>query len=163
MANHPDWKNLIVECFESTEFMALSTYGDAGLWVNPVYFSWDNTFNLYFISQMDCNHVNNIISNSEVVCTIFPTNKPAGNDVFGAYIKGHAKVLENAQEISVADDIYYRRVYSEGEVDEKEADSYRADPAWKYFKILLDGMWYFDTRYFEENRVEVPEYIWRQN
>ena len=161
MSNHPDWKILINECFESTEFMALSTYGDQGLWVNPVYFSWDDKFNLYFISQMDCKHMNNIVSNSEVACAVFPTDKPAVNDVFGVYIKGHAHVADSQEDINMADDIYYGRIYSEDEVDKKEADSYRADPSWKFVKISLEGMWYFDTRYFEENRVEVPDNVWK--
>ena len=34
--------------------MALATHGPEGLWVNPVYFAWDNKFSLYFISQLDC-------------------------------------------------------------------------------------------------------------
>ncbi len=161
MASHPDWNDLITACLNSTEFMALSTYGNQGLWVNPVYFAWDDHYNLYFISQMDCKHMDNIASNPEVACAIFPTNRPAGDDVFGTYIKGKAKLAQTSEEIVIADTIYYERVCSAGESGEKEADTYRADPSWKFVKISLTGMWYFDTRYFNENRVDVPENLWR--
>jgi len=161
MSSHPDWKNLISECFKSTEFMALSTYGVQGLWVNPVYFSWNGKSTLYFISQMDCRHMNNIVSSPEVACAIFPTNNPAGNDVFGAYIKGNAEIVEDKEEMELADSVYYSRIYSEEEADKKETDTYRADPSWKFVKISIVDMSYFDTRYFEETRVEVPETIWK--
>ena len=158
--SHPKWQTLIANCLKSTEFMALSTNGEKGLWVNPVYFSWDESYNFYFISQLDCTHMDNISSNSEVACAIFPTDKPLGNDVFGAYLKGHAHILDKAEDIKIADEIYYGRVYSDNNKISKKSDNYRNDPSWHFVKISLNGLWYFDTRYFDENRVEVPREIW---
>ncbi len=157
---NPEWKGLILQCLNSTEFMALSTYGDDGVWANPVYFSWDKVFNLYFISQLDCTHMNNIASNAEVACTIYPTNRPEGDDVFGLYVKGQAAVLSEKQDIDDADDVYFGRVYTPEQTEQKNRDTYRNNPSWHFVKISLNGLWYFDTRYFDENRVAVPREVW---
>ena len=158
----PSWEDLITTCFQSTEFMALATNGDDGLWVNPVYFAWDEEFNLYFISQLDCVHMRNIGSNELVCCAIYPTNKPAGDDVFGAYIKGSAKILDDGEEKLKADNVYYGRVYPDDKDSKKRnADGYRIDPNWHFVKIKINETSYFDTRYFDERRVPVPLNFWK--
>ena len=141
--------------------MALATHGEKGLWVNPVFFAWDEQYNFYFISQLDCKHMENISSNDEVCCTIFVTAQE--NDFFGAYLSGNAKLLtEDNAEKKIADDVYYGRIYpNDTQGKERNADGYRNDPTWHFVKIELTGLWYFDTRYFEENRVAVPDEIWR--
>lgn len=153
---NPPWKNLVTDCFNSTEFMALGTNGSKGLWVNPVYFVWDESFNLYFISQSGCVHMENIRSNPLVSCAIYPTNRPVGEDVFGAYVKGAARILEDEVEKAFADKIYYNRVYPDNEKG-KHADPYRNDPSWFFVKVVLQDLSYFDTRYFGEARVSVPK------
>lgn len=134
--------------------MALATNGARGLWVNPVYFAWDDRFNLYFISQFGCVHMDNIQSDADVNCAVFPTDRLVGDDVFGAYIKGTAQILTSDKDIENAAAVYYGRAG-------KKADSYKSDPSWHLVKIETNGLWYFDTRYFEEKRTEVPQEIWR--
>lgn len=134
--------------------MALATNGAEGLWVNPVYFAWDDQFKLYFISQLECKHMNNIQSDAEVSCAIYPTDRPTGEHVFGAYVKGIAKIPNTDEENRQAIAVYYGRAG-------KSADSYMNDPTWHVVKIETNGLWYFDTRYFEEKRTEVPQEIWR--
>ena len=108
---HPAWEKLLVDCCASTEYMSLATHGYKGLWVNPVYFAHDPHFTFYFISQLGCVHMDNINSNKEVACAIYPSNQSTFGDVYGAYIKGIAEILTDEQEKHVADDIYYRRKY----------------------------------------------------
>jgi len=142
--------------------MALATNGDEGLWVNPVYFAWDEEFSLYFISQFDCVHMRNIQSNDLVCCAIYPTNKSTGKDVFGAYIKGHAKILIDGAEKTKADDVFYSRVYQDNKDSKKRnKDGYRIDKNWHFVKVALNDVSYFDTRYFEEKRVPVPLNFWK--
>lgn len=142
--------------------MALATYGDKGLWANPVYFAWDSKFRLYFISQLDCVHMDNIRTGAVVNCAIFPTDRPCGNDVFGAYIQGAARILENGPDKKNADEVYYGRVYPDDpDGKKKNADGYRMDPSWHFVKIVPSGLWYFDTRYFDERRVAVPDAVWK--
>lgn len=142
--------------------MALATYGDKGLWVNPVYFAWDDTFTLYFISQLDCVHMENIRSSPAVNCAIYPTDRPCGDDVFGTYIQGTATILEDGPDKKAADEVYYGRIYPDDPDGKKRnADGYRIDPTWHFVKISLTDLWYFDTRYFEERRVAVPSSVWK--
>jgi uncharacterized protein YhbP (UPF0306 family) len=153
----PDWKAMITDCFSSTYFMALSTHGDDGLWCNPVYFAWDDNFNLYFISELDCRHMRNIQSSSQVACAIFPTNQD--NDVFGAYLRGHAEIIfKDHKDWGFADKTYYDRVYPDDPNWElrNAPTCYRQKDSWHLVKIILDELSYFDTRYFDENRVDIP-------
>jgi uncharacterized protein YhbP (UPF0306 family) len=153
--NHPDWKKLIQDCFASTTFMSLATHGVEGLWNNPVYFAWDNDLSLYFISELDCRHMRNIASSAEIACTIFPTNQIG--DVFGAYVNGTAEVLKEQAAKKRADEIYYGRVYPhDPDGKARDKDGYRLSPNWHFVKIDIKNLWYFDTRYFEENRMPVP-------
>jgi uncharacterized protein YhbP (UPF0306 family) len=151
----PSWKTLIADCFASTTFMSLATYGKEGLWVNPVYFAWDKKNDIYFISELDCLHMRNIQNSSQVACTIYPTNQTG--DVYGAYLKGHAYVLTDPVDKKIADDTYYGRVYpNDPNGKSRDADGYRLSPYWHFVKIGIDNLWYFDTRYFEERRIKVP-------
>jgi len=137
--------------------MALATYGGEGLWSNPVYFSWDDNFNLYFISELDCVHMRNIKSSPDVVCSIFPTNQE--DDVFGTYYKGRAKiVLKDDPDWTLADKTYYDRIYPDDPNWElRNAPScYRQKDSWHLVKITPMDISYFDTRYFDETRVSVP-------
>lgn len=161
MTDHPSWDELVQNCFQSTDFMALATSGRKGLWVNPVFFAWDEAFSIYFISQHNCTHMDNIESDDRVSCAIYPTAQDG--DVFGAYLTGHAQILtENSADWCKADDVYYGRLYpNDTDGRQKSQDGYRTDPRWHFVKITLTGLWYFDTRYFEENRVVVPESVWK--
>lgn len=136
--------------------MALSTYGSDGLWCNPVYFAWDDNFNIYFISELDCRHMRNIQSSFDVACAIFPTNQDS--DVFGAYLKGQARVIsKDHPDWDVADKTYYDRVYPDDPNWElrKAPTCYRQKDSWHLVKITMSELSYFDTRYFEENRVNI--------
>jgi nitroimidazol reductase NimA-like FMN-containing flavoprotein (pyridoxamine 5'-phosphate oxidase superfamily) len=140
--------------------MALSTDGEEGLWVNPVFFAWSKDFNLYFISELDCRHMKNIQSSPLVACAIYSTNQ--GNDVFGAYFKGNAEIIDKDHaNWEKADKTYYDRVYPDDPNWEqrKSPDCYRQKESWHLVQIKPTEMSYFDTRYFEENRVNVPM-IW---
>ncbi len=161
MVDHPSWNELLSNCFSSTEYLSLGTHGTEGVWVNPVYFAWDEHYNLFFISRPNCIHMDNIKSNAEVACTIYTTNQTTFSDVMGSYAKGTAKVLSDKNEKKIADDIYYGRKYPHDLGGRKrDEDNYRIDPDWYFVKITLKGLWYFDTRYFDERRVEIPKSIW---
>jgi len=157
---HPDWRTLIIDCFSSAQYMALATNGPKGLWNNPVYFAWDDKFGLYFISQLDCNHVENLLANPDVACTIYDSNQNTLGDVIGAYITGHVYEVTNPTEKSMAEDIYYGRIHPADE-QAQDINGYRNDASWHMFKIDLTGLWYFDTRYFGEHRTPVPEIYWK--
>lgn len=156
--SRPAWPKLINDCFDSTNFMALATHGAEGVWVNPVYFAWGDKFALYFISQLDCKHMHNIESDSRVSCAIYPTNQI--DHVFGAYITGNAKLLVEKSDLDLAKKIYYTRVHGDNQ-EAIEKDPYNNDLTWRYIRVDLTGLWYFDTRYFGETRTPVPDDVWK--
>jgi uncharacterized protein YhbP (UPF0306 family) len=152
----PDWRLLVDHCFERTQFMTLATHGPKGLWANPVYFAWDGRFDLYFISEMNCTHVENLLAAPDVVCTIFPTDQDTLGDIVGVYAQGRAHHITDAKEKQKADEIYYERLHGADQAA-KELDFYRLNPSWHLFKVSVAQLWYFDTRYFGETRMPVPE------
>jgi len=161
MIAHPLWHDLLRDCFSSTEYLSLATHGSGGPWVNPVYFAWDEKFSLYFISELNCLHMDNIAAHPEVACAIYSTGQSSFSDVCGAYARGMAKILMTPDEKERADEIYYGRRYPDDrDGKKKNADGYRIDPNWHFVKITLTGLWYFDTRHFGERRVKVPETVW---
>jgi uncharacterized protein YhbP (UPF0306 family) len=85
-----DWPAKLKAALETTHFMALGTNGADGLWNNAVHFAYDSDLNIYFISQPDSRHMQNIGSQAEVALAIFSTGQPAVGDVVGMQIRGQA-------------------------------------------------------------------------
>jgi uncharacterized protein YhbP (UPF0306 family) len=155
----PAWPDLISTCLASTEFMTLATTGPHGLWANPVYFAYDQKRTLYFISQLDCVHMRNLMAAPDVAGTIYPTNQ--SGDVFGTYFKGQAHVLTDHHDKKIADDVYYGRIYpNDPDGKARDQDGYRINPTWHFVRITVTQFWYFDTRYFDETRTLVPMDTW---
>src|SRR3954468_1243515 len=88
-----DWNKKVKEALDRTEFMALSTVGEDGSWVNPVQFAYSEKFALYFISMLHSKHVQNIAKDSRVSAAIYKTERFDGGDVLALQLKGVAKLL----------------------------------------------------------------------
>lgn len=147
-----DWKKYLTECLSSTDFCCISTVDPKGVWSNPVYFAWDNLFNFFFISQMHSRHMQNIQRNSRVSMAIYKTEQK-GN-VAGVQLEGTAKIItekDNQEEIKRAYDAYYGRAGHGPDVE-----GYINDPTWLYVKVTPEQLYYFDTRFFGEERQTVP-------
>ncbi len=145
-----NWSRYIKECLLSTDYCALATVDlNNGAWSNPVYFAWDNNYNFYFISQPHSRHMKNILKNKRVSLAIYSTAQKG--DVLGIQLEGNAKVLRNKKEISHAFRIYHGRTGGGPDVQH-----YIEDPSWLFVKITPRQMYYFDTRFFDEERQEVP-------
>lgn len=54
-----DWKKYVTECLDSTCFCTFATRDENGVWANPVYFAYDNKFNIYYISPPNARHMKN--------------------------------------------------------------------------------------------------------
>lgn len=103
-----NWKKYLTECLESTNYCCIATVDPKGVWANPVYFAYDEKFNLYFISQMHSRHMQNLIKNPRISVAIYKTEQRG--DVVGTYIEGEALIiLKDEEEIQKAFDIYYGR------------------------------------------------------
>lgn len=147
-----DWKKHLLECMNSTDFCSIATVDEKGVWSNPVYFAWDDKFNFYFISQMPSRHMQNISKNPRIAVSIYKTEQKG--DVYGIQLEGTARILsekDKKDEIQHAYDTYYGRAGHGPDVQQ-----YINNPTWLYVKIIPEQIYYFDTRFFDEERQEVP-------
>lgn len=148
-----NWKKYLTECLESTDYCCIATVDEkSGVWSNPVYFAWGNQFHLYFISQMYTRHMQNLKNNSRIAVSIYKTEQKG--DVIGIQLEGSARILSEKDgnaEIQHAHDVYFGRAGYGPDVSE-----YLTNPSWLYVKITPNRMYYFDTRFFEEERQTVP-------
>lgn len=139
-----------MECMQSTNFCTLGTVDKKGVWTNPVFFAWDNKLNLYFISQMHSRHMQNLQKDGRISVAIYSTEQMG--DVAGIQLEGTAQILLNdAPAIQHAFDTYFARAGKGNDVQQ-----YINNPTWIFVQITPEYMYYFDTRFFEEERQEVP-------
>lgn len=149
-----NWKKYLIECIKSTNYCCIATVDRKGVWANPVYFAYDDKFNLYFISQMSSRHMQNLKKDPRISVAIYKTEQKG--DVVGIYIEGEGQIiLKDEEEIQNAFDIYYGRAGKGPDVQ-----SYINNPTWLYVKVTPKHIFYFDTRFFDEERQEVPKEIY---
>ena len=152
-----DWKKYIGECLESTYYCALGTNGKEGVWVNPVYFAYDDKYNFYFISQPASRHMQSMAKNPQVSLAIYSTAQDTQGHVAGIQLAGEARILTDEAQVKHAYDVYYGRKYpSTRKHPEKDEDPYINNPEWQFVEVVPIKMYYFDTRFFGETRQEVP-------
>ncbi|MBI2032817.1 MAG: pyridoxamine 5'-phosphate oxidase family protein [Candidatus Levybacteria bacterium] len=148
-----NWKKYIEEALSVTDFCSIATVDKKGVWSSPVYFAWDKNYNFYFISQMKSRHMQNIKSNSRIAVSIYKTEQKG--DIVGIQLEGTAKILsrnDGEKEINHAHDTYYGRAGFGPDMKE-----YLNNPTWLYVKITPENIFYFDTRFFGEERQLVPQ------
>ncbi len=147
-----DWPKYLKECLESTQFMALATNGQAGVWNHAVFFAYDNQLNFYFISQPHSRHMQNISRQSEVALAIFSTSQSPVGNVAGLQVQGTAIILPD-DEVAAAHAIYYQRSPRIPGIPD-QVESYLGNKAdWKFVKVTPNEVGYFDTRFFDDRQI----------
>ncbi len=147
-----DWKKHIDEALNATDFCSIATVDGKGVWSNPVYFAWDNEYIFYFISQMPSRHMQNLKKNNRIAISVYKTEQKG--DVIGIQLEGVAEIIsekDGKEEIQHAYDTYYGRAGHGPDVQ-----GYINNPTWLYVKITPEQIYYFDTRFFDEERKLVP-------
>ena len=151
-----DWSKNLKEVMDRTEFMALSTVSAEGNWVCPVQFSYDEHFNLYFKSMPSSRHMQYLRSNPDVSVAIFSTNRFPNGDVAGLQLKGKAEILSTQNDVEVAAQHHYGRSKQGIDYHTKVAEHMGENAEWNFVRVIPTEVWYFDTRYFDEERQRVP-------
>lgn len=156
-----DWTRYLKECLDSTEYCCLATGTSDSLWANPVYFSYDGDLNLYFISQPHSLHMKNIARAPAISLAIYNTSQSTHGDVCGIQLAANAQLLSDRETTAEAYDCYFGRVYPGERRNPKKGvqDYLGSSAAWIFVKLSPQEIWYFDTRFFGEERVKVPENI----
>lgn len=144
-----NWKKYINEALQATDYCCIATVDEKGVWSNPVYFAWDEKYNLYFISQMHSRHMKNLIKSPRVAVSIYKTEQKG--DVIGIQLEGKAYILKKQEDKQKAHKVYYGRV---GSLDQNEP--FKDNPKWWFVKITPEDIYYFDSKIFDEERQSVP-------
>ncbi len=93
---------------ENNEHMTIATADTLGKpWVSPVFFMHDDKYNLYWVSNKDALHSQNIKTRSEIAIVIF--GQLQDNGVDGVYIDAIASELQDDIEINEAIRILAKR------------------------------------------------------
>ena len=156
-----NWKKHLVGCMNSTLFCALSTIENGRTWTCPVLFAFDEKFNLYFISMLSSKHMKNIKKDGQVSIAIYSTKFGVDDDVFGIQMVGRAMILPD-NEVERAYDCYYGRKFPKTrKPSERTPKDHMGNAKWKFVRIKPVEIYYFDTRFFDEERQAVPKEIYK--
>ncbi len=91
-------------------YMTIATASTEGKpWVSPVFFAYDDSYNLYWVSNKDARHSKLINNNPKVSIVIFNSQAPEG-DGDGVYFEGTAQALEDRNEIQSAMEVLNKRI-----------------------------------------------------
>jgi uncharacterized protein YhbP (UPF0306 family) len=156
MMTEVNWPKLVRECLESTEFMALATKGEQGLWNHAVYFAFDDKCNCYFMSQPGSRHMRNILAYEGVAAEIYATDQDPAENAIGLQVRGKAMVLGGSQ-VDTAHKIYYDRARVLNGIASDLTEFQGPDAAWKLVKVEPIEIGYFNAKLFGEQRQTVPE------
>jgi uncharacterized protein YhbP (UPF0306 family) len=151
-----DWTVALKAALDATSYMALATVGPAGPWNNAVYFSYDSYLNLYFISEPQSRHMQNITSSADVALAIFSTQQPSEGDVLGLQVRGRAEILAG-RDVVAAHHIYYARSPAIPGISSALTDYLSTDAPWKFVKVMPTEIGLFDTEHFGGQRQTVPK------
>ena len=131
---------------------------DGKPWISPLFFAYDENYNLYWISNKDSLHSQLIRKNHRVAIVIFDSSAPEGKGN-GVYFDAKAKELQEEFELNKAIEILNNRTKIE-EFKIKSIDGIRGQGVWRIyraipFKIykLTEGK-FINDQYVDE-RVEI--------
>ncbi len=145
MNEQEELRTLIKETLRKGHLMSLATTDSGGLWVSDVIYVYDESFNLYWISDPNTRHSKAILSNSNVALTITVSNKSKESNE-GLQIAGVAEKLEGRQ-YELAKKHWQKR----GKEPPQEKEEYLEGESWyKITPTLVDvineSLWGFDKK-----------------
>lgn len=140
-------------------YMTIATASPNGEpWISPVFFAYDDAYNLYWVSERASRHSGLIRDNDRVAIVIFDSRAPEGESD-GVYFEAHAQELEDKKELEHAIAVLGERVT----VDEfrvEGAHEVTGDGVWRIYKAVPEKTYtlskgeYRDGQYVD-TRVEV--------
>ncbi len=91
-------------------YLTIATASKTGKpWISPVFFSYDDNYNLYWVSDKNSLHSKLLRNNPQASIVIFNSQAPIGKGD-GVYFETIVKELEDESEIKKAVQIYNKRV-----------------------------------------------------
>ncbi len=114
-------------------YMTLATASLAGRpWISPVFFAYDKSYNLFWVSNKDSLHSNFIRSNAKVAIVIF-NSQAAQDKVDAVYFDAEAFELREKEEIERAAATLRERVIDE-EFKVYTVKQVTGDATWRIYR-----------------------------
>ena len=157
------WKEYFTKRLDASQFMALATTGQEGPWVCPVYFAFDERFNLFFLSAPSSLHMRNIEKNAAVACAVFDSRQGNLDEVVGVQIRGKAQFV-TPEEAERAFNIYFTATPARkpsGPAHTPVAYT-RPDAVWRLVRVVPQAAWVYSEQEFEGGREKVPQEVLQQ-
>jgi uncharacterized protein YhbP (UPF0306 family) len=118
---------------ENNQHMVISTADtQAKPWVSPVFYMYDENFTLYWVSDKDAVHSQNVRSNPRVAIVIFGQGPP-GHTMDGVYIDAESMELTTEDDITKGVAIMQRRAQADKFMI-KSLDDVRGNAASRIYK-----------------------------
>lgn len=130
-----------------------STKGEP--WISPVFFAYDQDYNIYWVSNKDAKHSQLIRSNPQIAIVIFNSQAAEGKGD-GVYVEAEPQELVNEEDIKKAIEALNKRV-TKDQFRVKRLQDVTKDGVWRIYKAtpkritkLTEGEYingqYVDTR-----------------
>jgi uncharacterized protein YhbP (UPF0306 family) len=114
-------------------YMTIATATSDGIpWISPLFFAYDEKYNLYWVSEKNSKHSNLIRNNPKIAIVIFDSTAPIG-DGDGVYLEATAEELSDVHTIKVAMKIYNPRLTTE-EYKIKKIENVTNKAEWRIYK-----------------------------
>jgi len=117
------------DIISSNIYMTVATASLEGdPWISPVFFAYDDTYNLYWVSDKNSRHSKLIRENDRVAIVVFDSSAPEGEGD-GVYIEAQAVELNDTQEVEKGMMIFSNRATQ---------DEFKI---WKIAEVTENGVW----------------------
>ncbi|MDE1767941.1 MAG: pyridoxamine 5'-phosphate oxidase family protein [Candidatus Micrarchaeota archaeon] len=151
-----EWVKYLKECLDSTLVGVLATAGGNGAWVTPVYFSYDDRFNFYFISSPGTRHMIDIEKDDRVALAIVSHPSVAGIHQIGMQLSGRASEVSDKEIESVYALRSKRMAFDQSWVPLPNGGHYVKEHGGIFMRISPVAINYFDSRFFGGESKKVP-------
>lgn len=109
---------------------------DGNPWISPVFYMYDEGFNLYWVSDKSALHSKNIRSNPHVAISIFGPAPPEDESkIHGVYVDAEARELTDETDVSRAAKIMQQRIQPDKFMIKSLADV-TGNASWRIYKAV---------------------------
>jgi hypothetical protein len=150
------------EILEKIQYATIATVSAEGKpWNSPVRHEYDNDLNIYWFSDKQNQHSQNVRANENVFIVIYDSTVPEG-DGEGIYIEARARELADPEEI-----LFARRI-KKGSDYTGSSDDFLGDAVRRVYKAVPQLMWMNDAEikdgmFVRDYRVEVSVDILKED
>lgn len=137
--NKENPQSIAKRIIEENRYMTLSTASLGGKpWISPVFFSYDEQFNLYWVSNKEALHSKLIRTNPQVAIVIF-NSQALDREIDAVYIEATVHELESSEDIDVAVKVLDRRIQKDI-FRVKSIQAVTNDAVWRIYRAIPNAV-----------------------